>query len=253
LREDQKKGQEKIYLQHFRESFSGFPEGTILPHEHPDFLVETGRDRIGVELTEYHVREPDESRGSQLRAREATEDQVLRRAAEQYQSQGLPPVVVHVTWHPHEAFVHRRLAELAADLADVVREYLPKPNESVRIDERRHPAGRYLPQEVASLTLIRRDSISKGSWTSVRAAFVPTITLSEVQRIMRSKEAKVPSYRQHCQEVWLLVVARGLEPSTFGDPGPEVEGHQFESGFDRVFLLNYFDGVVTELHIRRAA
>jgi hypothetical protein len=53
--------------------------------------------------------------------------------------------------------------------------------------------------------------------------------------------------------VWLLVVARGLEPSTFGDVGQEVEGHRFESGFDRAFLLNHFDGIVTELHIRRAA
>ncbi len=50
--------------------------------------------------------------------------------------------------------------------------------------------------------------------------------------------------------MWLLVIASGLEPSTFGDVGPEVEGHQFESGFDRVFLLHHADEYVTELRVR---
>jgi len=108
-----------------------------------------------------------------------------------------------------------------------------------------------LPQEVASLTVVRRKSISKDSRTPVRAAFVPTLTPPELQQIMRNKGAKVPSYRPQCREVWLLIVARGFEPSTFGDLGPEVEGYRFESGFDRVSFLHYFDGSVSELHVPR--
>jgi hypothetical protein len=82
--------------------------------------------------------------------------------------------------------------------------------------------------------------------------FVPTLTPSEFQKILRDKEAKVPTYRRQCREVWLLIVARGFEPSTFGDPGSEVEGNQFESGFDRVFYLHYADEYVAELHVRPA-
>ena len=51
--------------------------------------------------------------------------------------------------------------------------------------------------------------------------------------------------------MWLLIVARGLEPSTYSDLGPEIEGYGFESGFDRVFFLHYFDGLVSKLHVRR--
>ena len=57
----------------------------------------------------------------------------------------------------------------------------------------------------------------------------------------------VVSYRQHCQEVWLL------EPSTFGDLESEIERYEFQSGFDRIFFLHHFDGSVSELHVRRAA
>ena len=245
-----KKARERAHLNRFKEKFAGFPEGPILASERPDFLMETGQDYLGIELTEYHISEPSEGRGSPTRAREATEDEVLRRAAEQYRSIGLPPVVVNVLWHPHQALDRRRIPELAADLADLVQEHLPEPNQSVTVRDRRNRAGRALPQEIASLTIIRRESIAKGSWTSVRAAFVPTIAPPDLQEILRNKEAKVSSYRRHCRKVWLLIVARGLEPSTFGDLGSDIGGHQFESGFDRVFLLHHADEYVTELHVR---
>ena len=252
MKRDVKKAREETYLRRFRENFAGFPEGTILPSERPDFLVETDRGRLGVELTEYHISEPDEGRGSPTRAREGTEDQVLRMAAEQYRSKGLPPVVVNVLWHTNQALDRHRMPELATGLADLVQEHLPEPNQSVTINERRHPAGRYLPEEVASLHFIRRDSISKGSWTPVRAAFVPTISPSELQRTVRSKEAKVLSYRQQCREVWLLIVARGFEPSTYVDLGSEIEVHEFESSFDRLFFLHHADEYVAELRVRPA-
>jgi hypothetical protein len=229
VREAAKKAREGAYLQRFRENFADFPDGEVV----------TRVPRSGT------------GRGSGLpdAAQEGTEDKVQRMASEQHQSKGLPPVVVHALWRPHQALDRRRIPELAADLANLVQEHLPEMGHSVTIRRRRHPAWRSLPQEVASLTVVRWKSISTNSWTPVRASFVPTLTPPELQQIMRNKEAKVPSYRHQCREVWLLIVARGLEPSAFGDLGSEVEGYRFESGFDRVFFLHYFDGAVTELRV----
>ncbi len=102
--------------------------------------------------------------------------------------------MVHVLWHPHQVLNRRRIQELAADLTNLVRGHLPETGQGVTI---RHPhlASRSLPLEVASLTVVRRKSISKNSWTSVRGAFVPTLTPPEIQQLIRKKEAKVPSYR----------------------------------------------------------
>jgi hypothetical protein len=183
-----------------------------------------------------------------MRAQERTEDRVLLMASEQHQSKGLPPVAVYVIWNPHRAFSRRRIQELATVLADLVQEHLPELGHEVAI--RRHPARRSLPEEVGSLTVDRRINFAKNSWTSVRSGFVPTLTPPELQKIMRNKEAKVPSYRQECQEVWLLVVAHGFEPSTFGELGPEEEDHEFETSFNRVFFLHHADEYVTELRVR---
>jgi len=160
-------------------------------------------------------------------------------------------VAVHVLWHPHQALGRRRIQELAAALADLAQTHLPETGHSVTIRRCRHPAWRSLPQEVASLSVDRRIDFSKNSWTSVRGAFVPTLTPPQLQKLIRNKEAKVSSYRQQCQEVWLLIVARGLEPSTHVDLGPEVEGYQFESGFDRVFFLHHANEYIAELRVRR--
>jgi hypothetical protein len=213
------KATEWAYLHRFRETFGGFPEGEVVPSESPDFLIKTQLRRVGIEVIEYHVQEPDEGWGSPTRAQESTEDMVLRMASEMHQSKGLPPVAVHVLWHPHQAFGSRRVQELAADLADLVQEHLPEPGHEAAIRHRRHPAWSFLPEEVASLSIDRRINFSKNSWTSVRGAFVPTLTPPVLQQVMRSKEDKVSSYRQKGQEVWLLIVARGFEPSTFGDLG----------------------------------
>jgi hypothetical protein len=242
------KAREGAHLRRFRDHFAGFPEGEVVSSESPDFLIKAQPRWIGIELTEYHVQDPDEGHGSRMRAQEKTEDRVLLTASEQHQSKGLPPVAVYVLWNPHRAFSRRRIQELATVLADLVQEYLPVLGHEVAI-HRRHPERRSLPEEVGSLTVDRRINFSKNSWTSVRAGFVPTLTPPELQKIMQDKEAKVPSYRQECQEVWLLIVAHGFEPSTFGELGPQQEDHEFESSFDRVFFLHHADEYVAELRV----
>jgi hypothetical protein len=44
-------------------------KGEVVPFEHPDFLIKTHSRWVGIELTEYHVLEPDEGWGSPMRAR----------------------------------------------------------------------------------------------------------------------------------------------------------------------------------------
>jgi hypothetical protein len=252
-RQTLQKARERAYLERFRESFADFPDGEVVSFERPDFLVKAQPRWIGIELTEYHVQEPDKGWGSPMRALERTGDKALRTASAQYQSKGLPAVEVHVHWNSHQVFSSRRVQGLAADLADLVQEHLPEPGHKTAIRHRHHPAWRSLPQEMISLSIDRRINFSKNSWTSVRGASVPTLTPPELQQIMRGKEAKVPRYRRQCREVWLLIVARGFEPSTHVDIGSEVESYRYESGFDRVFFLHHANEYVAELRLRPAS
>jgi hypothetical protein len=250
LKEAVKKARERAHLHRFKEIFAHFPEGTITSHEHPDFLVETSGGCIGIEHTAF-VRDSIGDKGSPLRAREHTEDKLLWLASREYDSRGLPPVMVHVHWNHYSGPGLTRMRGLAVFLADFVASHLPEQGLQVTVRDP-HPAWESLPQEVDSLSIYRRESISRNVWTPVRADFVPTLSCAELQRIISGKEAKVSSYRQECQEVWLLIVAHGFEPSTHVDLGPEVEGHDFEAGFDRVFFLHHANEYVVELGVRPA-
>ena len=67
-RQTLQKARERAYLERFREKFADFPEGEVVSFEHPDFLIKSQPRWIGIELTEYHVQEPDEGWGSPMRA-----------------------------------------------------------------------------------------------------------------------------------------------------------------------------------------
>ncbi len=237
MKEAAKKARERAHLQRFRETFQGFPKGEVILSEHPDFLVKTRQERIGIEHTEF-VRDPGVKGGSLLRAREHTEDKVLWLASREYDSRGLPPVVVTVHWNYYSGPALTRMRELASYLANFVASHLPEQGGRTTAGYP-HPGWESLPHEVDSLSIYRSEIISRNSWRPARADYVPTLSCTELQRIMSGKEAKVPSYRRECQEVWLLLVAHGFQPSTHCELGPEVEDHAFETSFDRVFFLHY--------------
>ena len=104
-----------------------------------------------------------------------------------------------------------------------------------------------MPWEVSYLSIRRKRILSKNLWVSTRGAFIPTLTPLDLQNRIEEKEGKLTSYRQKCSQVWLLIVANGLEPSTFGELAPEIEEFSFETSFDRVFFLHHVDELVVEL------
>lgn len=84
----------------------------------------------------------------------------------------------------------------------------------------------------------------------MRGASVPTLRPLDLHKRIEEKEDKVTSYRQKCSQVWLLIVANGFEPSTFGELAPEIEAFSFETSFDRVFFLHHADELVVELSMQ---
>ena len=97
MKEALKKHTEYSHLRRFQQNFLAFPDGMVCVREAPDFLVNTGNGYIGIEHTQW-FRESNNPSGSRMRAKESTEDKVLRLASSGYESRGLPPVWVNVLW-----------------------------------------------------------------------------------------------------------------------------------------------------------
>ncbi len=67
-----------------------------------------------------------------MRARESTEDKVLRLASSRYEARGLPPVWINVFWSLRD-FPTSRVPQLANALADLVEVNLPEQDGEVAI------------------------------------------------------------------------------------------------------------------------
>lgn len=76
---------------------------------------------------------------------------------------------------------------------------------------------------------------------------MPALIPDDLQEAIDSKEGKLPSYREGCPEVSLLIVSDGLAPSNHFELGSDVEGAHFSTGFNRVFYLHYSKTEVLEL------
>jgi hypothetical protein len=238
MKEARGKRTEENHLHRFRDNFPEFPAGQITSGEHPDFLVKSPEGMIGIEHTRY-------IRG-ELGAKEHAEDIALWLASQAYEHQGFPPVEVYVLWNFHEKPTRRAMPQFVTTLSEFVARHLPPPGDETTI-RYPHPSWRHLPREIISLTISRKRTMEENFWVSGRGGFVPELVPADLYKIINRKEGKVSSYRQDCKQVWLLIVANGFEPSTHCSLTPEIENFQFETDFDRVFFMHYFDGLVVEL------
>jgi len=91
--------------------------------------------------------------------------------------------------------------------------------------------------------------LSKSSWTETSAAPVPRCLPETVQAVLDKKNPSVADYRQRCDEVWLLLALEGFAHSSFFDIPPEMTENEYSCDFDRLFLLQVFEGKVWELGI----
>ena len=248
MKELRKKQTELNHLLRFRQNLPDFPDGMICVGEAPDFLVNTGHGYVGIEHTQW-FRESDNPNGSPVRARESTEDKVLRLASSRHEARGLPPVLVYVLWTHRDRPSVSRVPKLANELTDLVEACLPEQGGEVTI-KHPHSAWGSLPPEV-SYIFVRHNKVSTMNlWAPVRGASVPTLRPLDLHKRIEEKEDKVTSYRQKCSQVWLLIVANAFEPSTFGELAPEIEAFSFETSFDRVFFLHHADELVVELSMQ---
>jgi len=239
-----KKPRERAHLEAFRRAYSGFPSGVICETEEPDFVVQTPADTLGIEHTEFHWDEGN-GVGSERKAQESQQEKIVNAAVRLYESRNLPSVIVRIHWHPGVQLSRRRVRELRPQLADVVAAHLPKTSPSVWINAEEEWGS--LPDAIMTVGITRLGDPTENQWVSTRGGWVPQLGMTDLERRNAEKESRLAAYRSRCDEVWLLIVADGRAPSSFGEFPEAVRRQELHSAFDRLFFFRYFDGDYVEL------
>lgn len=236
-----KKQLELHYLRRFREIFPDFPAGEVIQTEEPDFLV----NAIGIELTRFFVKAPDERRP--LQEQEQLRSQVILQSKTLFEKDYGVPLWVSVHFAKWSQLRKNQISELAENLTEIVERNFPNPGES-SIEVFTGDNQDYFPKEFASVSVKRPSSLTEGYWSSPDIGFPPKLTSSDVQVELSKKNDRHNTYLQKCEAVWLIIVIDGHAISSFVDNIPEkTRQHGYDFQFNRVFLFRNFEGEIIEL------
>lgn len=237
-----KKETERAYLDEFRRLLARFPKGGIAEGEDPDFKI--GQEpQVGVEVTEV-LRRPEPGNGP-MKEQESLRRHVVDLAEKSLHHTGTPKLFVSAYF---ARLTKGRVRQIATCLANLVVHRCPSQGQ-IRTLKRTWADGEQWPPELLGLSIWHPEGTVAGFWHgSGPAEHVESCSVDTLQAELDRKEAKL-SIDPSLAENWLLMVMNGHDHSGFFVLPEDVLGHHFKSGFDRVWLLRTFEGVVNELRL----
>jgi hypothetical protein len=137
---------------------------------------------------------------------------------------------------------------LAIAISDIAIRNLPAPNSSSR-EAYEWTNRAYFPEIVNSVAVHRLDAITETHFTSPGATWVAPFTAADIERALVSKEPKHSTYRQRCDEAWLLINADISAMSTWFQFDPAAVSGTLETRFERVFVLRHFGSTLHEIAV----
>jgi hypothetical protein len=245
---DAQKEIERKHLDTFRRVCGDFPFGRIVPGETPDFVVYRASTKIGIEHTLVYI-DDAKKRGS-LQSREAAETRIIQIAEKYVQEAALPDVYVslffNLIWLPERKQEER----IAQAVAQTVIDNLPPEGKSVWVTYQLHSGQ---PIEVDLIGIHRINDFGDKRWSSHEAGQPVKDAIKRIQESIDSKERKLRSCLQKCDECWLLIVAPSWTPAGMIHPDAASLEHTYSSSFTRIYFLNHSYGTVTQLITKSAS
>lgn len=224
-------------------------EGDLEFTDAPDLLVHSAGRTVGIEHT--RLLQPKQP-GNDIRAFESIMSRAVREAQQAHDA--TEPGELWVGVHPDTRvrLTSRDLKPIARDLEAVVRLIKPESQGDVRAEGWRFRLdGLPFPKGIHSVMVARLPGIKQSVWYPSWAFFVPRLTPGIVAERITDKGQRLPTYRQRCGEVWLVLAVENFSASGAWDLDDFPFDHAYETAFDRLFLHHVFSARVHEL--RRSA
>lgn len=233
---DRKKRIEKLYVEEARSASLIFPGGDFIPHENPDFLLPTGSEIYGIEVTELCRERP--------RTEAATLSRIPKKAKVLYNGiTGTEPIDISLAFSRHATDLDPN--QLTHSLVEFV---------YARRERRGICASKDLPDGYCHIGIHEpHPQIDRtGRWHGVRAFDVEMASKQLIESRIANKSARLAKYREAATVVWLLIVNdHFLGPGEVYARPDDLAEWKFSFEFEKVLLFAREPGgggKVFELH-----
>lgn len=243
-KDQQQKAEEAYYFKRFCELSGRAEVGTFTQPDPPapDVLFHEGGKQIGVELTKSVA-------DRQARGVEEDVEKLMIQAKRRFEASGGPPLLVGIFWKDDARPERAQRKRIEADLSELVNQH--QPSVGCETELRWSDIPDSLQSFVHRVDIRRWPNLKHGLWQAPKATVVPHRRQDEIAERLAAKDAKVAKYREHCEQLWLLLYAEGNKHSSWWQLPNEAAQATYASAFDRVFVLADWPRRVVELQLRQ--
>lgn len=255
-----KEKREWAVMQLFRSSYSSFPLGEIEKSECPDFLVHAKKGLIGIELTELKYDRTNVSFNP--RGHEKWLESIMESAQTEFEASSELKLVVDVHFfnelgptvsHPKEEpsrLLHDGLKEAILKIID---DNIPEATGQQFVIDRTSKYGYLNLPSIIEAIYVKNVTgrFSEGLWYAGISTMVKPLSVESVGQRIADKNLKISHYNSNCRKMWLMIIQNSFLMSSHYDPQMAYRAlhHHYLSFFDRVFVFERSEGIVTELPI----
>jgi len=244
---DDKKARERQFLEEFATIYTSFPEGRIVGHESPDFLIKDNTSTIGIEIVGY-VRGQNEGESLERR-NEVLWQMIANDAKEKFEAKYNAPLLIHFLWNKRYILRKAETSLLADNAVSIIEKHIPTQLfESVRIgsDELDNTL---LAKVCHSITVWKVRNAKQSLWSFISSGWIE-VQIDEIQYLLDSKNEKVEEYLQACNKVWLIIVADGRYISSNVDISGAVANNVYKTSFEKVFVYDRINKNIFPLRLQ---
>ncbi|KAA3617861.1 MAG: hypothetical protein D8M58_00055 [Calditrichaeota bacterium] len=203
--------------------------------ECPDFIFKHNKVKVGIEVTRIFKNRKIE--GRPLHALESERDSIVKIAMQSYtELEKFPALDVAVFFGSYPKLTKAQRYDLAKKLKDLIIQNLPGKDSTVRVNNNFEDLENF-PEYFDSIRISNFSFLTKNYWQVPVAGFVQKNFIQELQDIINVKNTKLDSYKEKCEECWLLVVADSNFPSSFFDPDIETKNYKYKCNFEKAFCM----------------
>lgn len=235
------KDRERWYLEKLKACFPGFPIGSVIPGESPDFLVRSEEGVTGIEVTQFYPSPVEGARPSQ--EIQSLKDRIVDVSHRIHVESGGAALYVTVYFRSPLDLTKRDVQKVARHLAGAVR-MTPVP---ATIDAPfASVSWRDLPASIANVHIHGSVDGEDQLWYSDAGGWVIPVDAQHVSAVVARKERMAQIAREKCDSLWLLIVNDVFSRATPAELKHEAIRSVGRGVFDRVIWLAPHSGAFYE-------
>ena len=241
-----KKQLEILLIQYFRECYSEFPKGKLIPSESPDFIVALkSKNHIGIELTRLNptnIKYQDQPQITQNQIR----NKIIDTALSLYeQSSGLK-LFVKILFSEKSPLTEDKEIFTAAKLTNLIRETIFRKNSESFFRE-----YVYFPQHsdgLKAVLIIHHPELKCHIWERSNNLGISENVVDDIREAIHKKDEKLQLYqKQRLNYYWLVITTDRLMGIKNYNLPDKIVNYEFISRFQHVFLFDLLRSKVFQL------